>query len=152
MFDDYFDGLDDFLNFDFVGKLGEVILADSDLIIGLLQLQLQRGVDADDQPLNAKYGPFYMPQTIRKRIKAGRQVDVVDYYFSGNLYSSLYVVDEGDGFYITSDITYFEQVEAMGGERAFQLSDANLQALVDSTIVPDLQDNFDKETNLGSPL
>jgi hypothetical protein len=152
-FDDLLDEINELGGFDVEAETVAVMEENQGLIIDLLQDQMSSGVDADGNPLDAFYGPFYQQSTIRYKKQFGlppygKIVDHVTYFLFGDFYRAMYVVFKNGDFNIFSDVDYFNDIIAMAGERAMQLNEAAVQDFMENFVLPEVQRRLDEATKL----
>lgn len=116
-------------------------------ITSLLRLQLQKGRDANDEPVRIFGRDHYADSTIfYKEHKIGsalsKQTEWVTNYDHGYFYSSLKTVAEGRIFRTESDVLYFEEILRRSGDVIIKLSKEHLSQFAEEILIPQLKIRF----------
>lgn len=141
------DGLKDIISdlatFSVEEEVNKLLYENSEVIIGLLQLQLSLGKDGDNKDVTINGNPFYKLSTINEKLAngdgLGKVVTHVTNYMYGGFYDGMYIVITGTSFEVFSDVPYFEDIlTRSGGEKIMKLSEVSLNILMQDYILPQL--------------
>lgn len=119
-------------------ELKDEILKHEDIIVKMVaQSQLyRRGIDGRGVKLKSIHP--YAQSTILKKKRKGQVTTRVTLNDSGDMYNSLHVEFDNEGFYVTSAVEYEKYLKSKYGTTIFRLSDENLSKLLNKYIKPSL--------------
>lgn len=114
-------------------------------ILGPLKRRLySRGVDATGSKIG-DYSPF----TKRIRNKLGLVTSHVQLFYTGDWYDSMFVtVEKGVVTVDSTDKSKTEKIEEKYGKEILQMSDEEVNKLIDTRLEPEIQKWLDKNPNL----
>ena len=114
--------------------LEDIIRDKEDIIISAIandQLY-RRGVTGTDRKIMS-YAP-YQPRTIKAKIKKGQPHTRVTLRDTGEFHSSMYLVFETDGFYVTASSKKTPWLITKYGPEIFRLTDKNLTRILNAHV------------------
>ena len=110
-------------------NLAKEMHANEDEIIEMIQHQLyDKGINGAGVEIKS-YMP-YKPSTIRKKQKKGQPFDRVTLRDTGQWYNSLVLVDDIEGFFITSTVAKNKYIKQKYGPKVVRLTNENLSILL----------------------
>lgn len=120
-------------------ELKNEILKNEDFIVEMIaQEQLyKKGINGFNVKLRDIHP--YAQSTIKKKKRKGQVTSRVTLRDSGDMYKSLHIEFDSEGFYVTSTVEYEKYLKKKYGKSIFRLSDANLARLLDGYIKPQLR-------------
>lgn len=118
-------------------ELEKIVLNHEDEIISMI---------AEDQMYNkgitgkkTEITPYYHTSTIKRKQRKGQRTDHVTLKDSGLFYNKMHINFDENGFYITSDAEYTQDLIDKYGTAIFRLTNENLNIIIHKYIRPDLQ-------------
>jgi hypothetical protein len=141
--DGFQDTLSKFAALDFNQELLLIVEENTPTLEQLQRDQMATGLDADGQPVNAAYGPYYRPYTIEQKKKfgvgLGAVTDRVTNYMTGSFYESLQKKVYSNGIVESnSNVSYFEDILTRSGEKALDLNEENRLLFAHEIVVPSI--------------
>ena len=129
----------------------EIIAENKYFIEFLLRYQMSQGVDGNNNPTLAVFGPFYADRTIFNKehngIGLGAETNIVTNYMTGKFYDSIVFQSDSGSVVFTSDVEYFSKIIERSGIDIMKLNDENAKILEEEVINPQLKQKYNDFVN-----
>lgn len=125
------------------------ILEDNiDAIVELMRDQLSEGVDITGSQRSDQYRPWTIAAKKQFGVGLGAVTDRVTFFMTGTLYSSLFVVFNGDTFEINSSFVTYEKMVTRIGREKFGLDLEKRTDFANRITIPLFAEAFNRKTGL----
>lgn len=133
--------------FDIEKEVIDIINKNGYYVSALLRLQLQEGLDANDEPVTVFGRPHYSDRTIFDKEHGnypplGKQTEWITNYRTGAFYASLVSVAEGRAFRTESNVPYFDEILKRSGDIIMKLNNKHLNEFRNEIILPQLMQRW----------
>lgn len=127
----------------------DIIRENSHFIIKRVREQMSAGIKGDESNITINGRPYYKDFTefIKERhgVGIGAYTDRITLYMTGDFHNSLRLIISGFNFFVTSDISYFNEIMVMvNDESVLDLTRENLHWFSEEILKPELQKRFDE--------
>ena len=135
-------------DFDIASESIDIIKLNSGTILSMLKSQLESGIRGDNKSITIDGRLYYRSYTESIKtnygVGIGSYIDRITLYMYGDFYNSLRLVVSGYEFFITSDISYFDDImKKVGNKSVLDLTSENLSWFSENVLKPELQKRFD---------
>lgn len=113
-------------------------------ITGLVRLQMQQGLDSEDQPVKIFGRDYYSDRTVFDKEHGnypplGKVTQFITNYRTGEFYGSLKTTAKGTVFSTQSNVPYFEDIIKRSSDKIIKLNKIHLAEFTREILIPQLR-------------
>lgn len=125
---------------DIPAAMQELIMANQEVLIELLHIQMESGLSGNEEPIMLNGEPEYRWRTIKYKRRYGSGpgaiTDRITLYMFGEFWNTMFVEAEGASYSVRSPVSYFDKIIARSGPDVMKLNKESMDIFMRYYIVP----------------